>query len=469
MTVGTNATIFRILNSMSNLDIEQSKTMARIATGKKINRASDDPAGMVALNSLNGTLAGINAALDNNIRSQSMLDVADGALTEISSLVSEIQSLVAKGSAAGISGSEKAAYQAQIDESIDAIDRLVSNTTFNGKALFNGENRITAYCNSATYIKDLNVYRRDPNNTSTQTLAVKVTAKAAKGSSVTTFGTGVALATDTTIQVTGKLGTAIITMSALAKGSAIIAAVNAQTSITGVSAAAQGAMCAFKSSTTGSDAFVSIQKLEGDSNFGIKGTVAKTSGADATVTVNGVVASTNGKEVFYSGGGVSLSFTLDKDDTPIATLSVSILAGGGATFQTGDSSSSRMCLGLGGLTTYELGRSDIGYLSDLKSGGSNSLFVDNNNATDIAEKATGRVSMMAGRVGAFNKYQIGSSINILNANKEGLTSTIETIGNADYATESANLTRQQTLMSAAISMLGLANSQQSNVLALLMA
>lgn len=459
--------MFRILSTMNNLDVEQSKTMARIATGKKINRASDDPAGMVALNSLNSTLAGVNAAIDNNTRSQDMLNVADGALTEINSLVGQIQELVQKGNAGGVSTSEKAAYQSQIDESVDAIDRLVSATTFNGKALFNGENRIAAVTNSTLSIKNLMVYRRNPSQTTTQTLSVNVTAAATRGSAVTTATTAGKCSGITNIQITGKLGTATIQVANSTTGVNVMAAVVAQKSITGVSAAAQGANIAFMSTTNGSDSFVSVQVLDGGKTFMNAATVTKTSGADAKITVNGEQANAVGTEVYYTGGGVSLSFNLAKNAVN-AGLTVSVMAGGGATFQLGDSSNTQACLGMGGLTSYELGRSDLGYLSDLRSGGTNSIFVSGNSATAIVNEVAERTSMVAGRIGAFNKYQIGSSINILNATKEGLTSTIETIGSADYATETANLTRQQTLMSAAISMLGLANSQRSNVLSLLM-
>ncbi len=466
MTVGTNATIFRILSSMNNLNVEQAKTMARIATGKRINRASDDPAGMTALNSLNSSLAAVNAALDNNNRSRDMLNVADGALTEISSLVSQVQDLVQKGNAAGVSTSEKAAYQAQIDESIDAIDRLVSATTFNGKALFNGENRILATTNSTASIKNLTLYRRNPSNTAAQTLTVNVTTAATRGSAVTAQATAAAIGGPATLQITGKLGTATISVSNIT-GVNLMAAVVAQKSITGVSAAAQGANIAFMSTTTGSDSFVSVQILDGPQTLSNNASVAKTSGADAKVKVNGEQANCVGTEVYYTGAGISLSFNLAKNVVN-AGLTITVQPSGGATFQLGETSSTQTTLGLGGLTSYELGRSDLGYLSDLRSGGTQSLFVTGNSASTIASKAVDRVSMLAARVGAFNKYQVGATINILNANKEGLTSTIETIGSADYATETAELTRQQTLMSAAVSMLGLANSRQSSVLSLLL-
>ena len=83
-----------LLRALNRLTTEQDTTMTRLATGKRINQASDDPAGLIALNTMNAEMAAINAALESNYRTQSMLDVADSTLTEVSSLVSEIEGLV---------------------------------------------------------------------------------------------------------------------------------------------------------------------------------------------------------------------------------------------------------------------------------------------------------------------------------------------------------------------------------------
>lgn len=465
MTVGNIGSIYSILSQINKLTAEQNATQMRIATGKRINRASDDPAGLVALNSLNSELVGVNAALSSNKRSQDMLNVADGAITQVSTLVSEIQSLVERAAGASVSASEKAAYQAEIDQHIDAVDRIINAATFNGKSVFNGENRISVITNSSGSIKNLNVYRRNPNVTGNQTLTVSVTAAATRGSAVTTAALATALSAATTIQVTGKLGTATIALAQGMTGTSAMNAIIAQKGVTGVSAAAQGANMALMSNSTGSDSFVSVQILDGSRTWMNAATVNKTSGSDAKVKVNNETANAVGTEVYYTGAGVSLSFNLAKNAVN-AGLTVTI-TGGGATFQLGDSTSSQVNIGLAGINAAELGRSDLGYLADLRSGGSQSLAVSGNNARAIAREASERVSATAARIGSFNKYQIGSAIAMLEVQQEGLTNAIDPIQNADYATETANLTRQQTLMQAAIAALSLANSQQSSILALL--
>jgi len=468
LTVGTggNSTVFRMLAALNQIDASRASTMTRLATGQRINRASDDPAGLVALNAMNSELAAVNAAIDNDRRSESILNVVDSTLTEVSSLVSEIEGLVLKASGSTVTASEKAAYQAQIDQSIESIDRLIGQAEFNGMKLFDGANRINAYADDPASVKDIHVYSRNPNITGNLSLTVDVTAAATRGSATTSLGAtaGDTLSVATVLQVTGKLGTATITLASGATGTEVLAAITAQKQVTGVSAINQGGSLHFTSTTTGSDAFVTVSALSGDQDYLQGAQVNKTSGTDAQVTVNGADAAAQGTEVFYNGNGVSLSFNLEND---AVTDHVITISGGGATFQVGTDSNTRTSLGISGMNTFELGRSDLGYLSELKSGGTNSLTASGSNALAVARQASNQVATMAARVGSFNKYQIGSSIRSLEAAKEGMSAAVSLIGDTDYAAESAELERQNILMNAAISLLSVANSQQQNVLALL--
>lgn len=464
---GSSGSILRILSTINKLQAEQADTQTRLSTGSRINKASDDPAGLIALNSVNAQLAAVTAALDGNRRSESMLNVADGALTEVGSLVSEIQSLALQAADPTVTASEKAAYQAQIDSSLDSIDRLINDAQFNGQKLFNGTNRINAYSDSTASVKDIRVYNRDPRISAAVSLNISVTAAATRASSVTTINAAAAttLSAETVLQVTGKLGTATITMANGATGTQVLSAIRAQTAVTGVSAALQGTNLAFMSNTKGSDAFVQVSTISGDVDYVTKGQIQKTSGVDAKATVNGQAANAQGTEVFYNGNGISLSFNLAKDTVTTHVLTVT---GGGATFQLGAGSSTKTALGLGNVNTVELGRSDLGYLSNLRSGGSASLTNNLTSAQQIANYASNQVATAAARVGSFNKYQVGASIRMLETTRASLSDTADLIGGADYATDTALLQQQDLLMSAAVSVLSAANSQRTNVLALLL-
>ena len=109
-----------------------------------------------------------------------------------------------------------------------------------------------------------------------------------------------------------------------------------------------------------------------------------------------------------------------------------------------------------------------GYLSSLASGGANSLTSGNlSNAQSILTEAINQVSTLNGRLGAFQKYTIGSTINNLSVAYENASSALSNVQDTDFAAETANLTRAQILASSATTVLSTANSQPQNVLKLL--
>ncbi|HOW69903.1 MAG TPA: flagellin [Phycisphaerae bacterium] len=472
MTIGMNSASFKILSAISRIQQEQSTTMQRLATNHKINKGSDDPAGLIALNALNAELVSINTAIESNQRTQSLLDVADNTLTEVATLTSEIERMVLEARGSSVSTEEKMAYQAQIDQSIASIDRLINKAEFNGEKIFNGENRINAYTNSSPSIKDIRVYARDPNQSGNVSLSLNVTAAATYAYAASaTAASSVTLSATTVLQITGKLGTATITLSAGLTSAQQRAAINAQKEVTGVSAiVGTGASkrLIFMSTTKGSDSFVAVSKINGAVKLDGTNTT-KTSGNDAQVLVNGEKANAQGTKVFVNSNGISLSFNLAVD-TAGTTRTITV-AGGGATFQLGTDSTTRATIGMGYLNAQELGQYDLatngGYLSTLKSGGANSLTATNSKAVEIARAASLQVSDMQARIGSFNKYQVGSTINALAAAQEGMTEAVNQIDSVDYAAETANLERQTALLNAAIAMLSTANSQQTYALALL--
>ena len=83
----TNTNTLKLLNIINRTTTNQSKTLERLSTGLKINRGSDDPSGLIALESLTAELTSVDAAIENNQRSDALLGVADGALAEVSSLL----------------------------------------------------------------------------------------------------------------------------------------------------------------------------------------------------------------------------------------------------------------------------------------------------------------------------------------------------------------------------------------------
>ena len=462
----TNTNTLSLLNILNRTSQAQSDSLLRLSTGRRINRGSDDPAGLIALRSLENELTGVNAAIASNQRTNSVLGVADAAMTEIASLLTEIKSLAQSSTnSAGLSGSEIAANQAQIDNAIVAIDRIVRTTEFNGRKLLDGTQSINVSGVTATEITDIQVFNRDPDSTST-TLAVSVTTAAAQAV-LTGYATTSATAA-TTISIQGKLGTAVIDIAAGDNLSAVASKINAATAQTGVTASAAGSGGGTNLSLTsqeyGTTSFVRVSTLSGDTtNYGEQ----NSTGANAVVTVNGQTAAVDGLNVSFASGGVSVSFNLTTAFNQATGSSSFNVTTGGATFQLGAGKDTRATIGIDGLFTQQLGTTADGFLASLKSGGANSLVNDPNQAALIASQASSQLATVQGRLGGFNKFQVQTAINSLGATKKGLEDARSIIGDVDYAAETAELNKQSVLLQVAISLLGLANQQSSQILSLL--
>lgn len=475
----TNSNTMTLLNILNKNTAAQASTLKQLTTGKRINAGKDDPAGLIALQDINAELTAVNASLANNQRTDSMLTVADAAVSEISDLLGEIESLVVSSvSSANLTNAQIAANQSQIDDALTAIDRLVRTTNFNGKKLLDGTYSIeTANATGNQYINNVRVFSRSQSSNDTTLTVDRVTSAltatavlAAAPASGTTSGTS-------KVAVTGTLGTATLTLASGLTQSQIVATINAAKDQTGVSATATASQINLNSTNYGSDSFVSVEVLEGGVIAGGGAgndiqSVAKTSGTDAVVTVNGQSTSADGLNISYSANGTAVSFTLNEDfgnGTTVAdSTSFTVKARGGATFQLGTTADTRSTIGIDSLNTNSLGGGNgTARLSELASGGAKSLKNDVAGALSAVREAIREVAEVRGRIGSFQKYQVGSAISGLQAAQVGLTEAASVIGDTDYAVATAQLNRQQVLIQSGIALLGVSNQQSAAILSLL--
>ncbi len=474
----TNTDTLRLLSILNNTSTQQSRTLQRLATGFRINTGADDPAGLIALTSLQAEITAVDSAIDNSQRADALLTVADGALGEVGKLLSEVESLVAAStSAGGLSPAEVAANQAQIDAAINSIDRIVRTTTFNGKRLLDGSQAISRSSVNNSQITNLRLFSRG-NISSNLTATVDVTTAAARASHtlVDTEGASNVTSGTTVLSVRGSLGTAEVTIGDDSNAAAIAAAINQSSDLTGVAASATNGVVTTYSTQFGESQVVSVEVLSGgnlqagQSSNTFAGTDGNVTGTDAAVLVNGQAASVDGLQVFFNVGGVSGSFNLTESfGTQTSTNSTfTIGTSGGATFQLGTDASTRSTIGIDALFSSNLGGGDTGgVLSDLKSGGSASLGNDVETALNVVRRAISDVATARGRVGAFQKFQVQTSVNTLNTTKASLSSAASLIGDTDFARETAEFNRQNVLLNTSVALLGLANQRSQSVLALL--
>ncbi|RIK66751.1 MAG: hypothetical protein DCC65_08455 [Planctomycetota bacterium] len=459
----TNTNTLSLLNILNQTSASQADTLTRLSTGFKINNGSDDPAGLIALQSLNAELTAVDAAITNGQRAKSVLDVADGALKEVTSLLGEIERLAAAStSEGGLSAAEISANQAQIDNAINSIDRIIRTTNFNGKRLLDGQQSILATASDASKVQDIRIYSR-PSSSSNETLAVNVVSAGAVASATLTSVSAASLDAGE-FTITGKLGSATITVSDTDTFTAIRDKIIAAADQTGVSASISGSELRIQSRDFGESAFVQATYVSGDTDFQ---NVSYTKGTDAEVTVAGQSAFVDGLRVSFNVGGSSGEFSLTSAGNVAGGAGNVVISGGGSTFQLGTDSSTRATVGFNALFSHNLGDVNTGYLNTLKSGGTNSLSADANNAVRIAKSALSQVATQQGRIGGFNKFQVETSINSLNATKVAIEGARSVVRDVDYAQETAELNRQNVLLQSAISLLGVANQQSSQILALL--
>ena len=127
-----------------------SASMEKLSSGYRINKGSDNPAGLVISEQFRAQIAGLNRAIENSEGSINMIQTAEGALTEISNLLISMRELAIHAANEGFNDANQlAADQAEIDNAIQTIDRIASHTQFGTKKLLDGSKENIATITSA--------------------------------------------------------------------------------------------------------------------------------------------------------------------------------------------------------------------------------------------------------------------------------------------------------------------------------
>ena len=111
----------------------------RISTGQRINRASDDPAGLMLANRLKVQLASFSKVTDNLSMATAVTSLVDNSLTQIQDLLASMRTLAVASSSGSYSTTEMAANQTQLDAYVAEIDSIANNTIWNGDSVMNGD------------------------------------------------------------------------------------------------------------------------------------------------------------------------------------------------------------------------------------------------------------------------------------------------------------------------------------------
>jgi flagellin len=468
--INTNVSSLIAQRSLAQNNASLSTSLERLSTGLRINSGADDPSGLIASQSLQQEQTGIQTAINNASLAGNVIGTAEGGLNEVSSLLTQLQGLVGQAAnSGGQSSDEIAADQLQVDSVLSTINRIAESTTFEGRSLLNGN---LDYTTSGVATSALgNVQVNSALVPAGGNIAVSVKVLASAKTAALGYEGGTISGNTVTLQLAGNLGTTQLSFASGTTVSAMTSAINNVKTTTGLSAQVSGSDLRINSTGFGSSQFVSVQVISGRLTNTPALTANHAVGTDAKVTINGAAADVNGLNVAYRNSNLDLAFTIaGSADKTTSTPYSFYITGGGATFQLGSqvNAADNASIGIGSVFTGNLGDSTNGYLNSLGSGGTNSLSSTNLiTAQNILNSAISQVSTLRGRMGAFQTFTIGSTVNSLGVAYENVSAAESAITDTDFAAETSNLTRDQILSQAATTVLTQANAIPDQVLTLL--
>ncbi len=145
MRINYNVSAMISNNALSNSDNLLSKSLQRLSSGLKINSAKDNPAGLAMSKRMNAQIEGISVATQNASDGVSIIETADGALTEIQDMIHRISELSVKSANGVLADADREMIQDEVAQLKEEITRIADSTEFNSQKLLNGEFDLKTY------------------------------------------------------------------------------------------------------------------------------------------------------------------------------------------------------------------------------------------------------------------------------------------------------------------------------------
>ena len=136
--INTNIAAFNALNALKEVNRNLERSQLKLATGFRINEVSDDPAGFTISKRLDARARGLTVALNNVGTTKNVLNIAEGGLLNIQSILITMKEKVTQAANDTLGSAERNAISTEIDELTTEIDNIVAETTFNDQALLDG-------------------------------------------------------------------------------------------------------------------------------------------------------------------------------------------------------------------------------------------------------------------------------------------------------------------------------------------
>ncbi len=474
------------LNAQRNLTTNQSSlatALQRLSSGLRINSAKDDAAGLAIADRMTTQIRGLNQAARNANDGISLAQTAEGALNEVGNNLQRLRELAVQSANATNSASDRVSLQAEASQLIAEIDRVATQTSFNSVNLLNGTFSNQAFQVGANANQTISI----SSIASARTSALGQTYGATVTTSTLTASTGITGAGQFSVQVNGGAAVDVYSASGGASigGSArqLAAAINSS-NITGITATANA------TTVTGTYASTPIS-ADGTAVLTINSTVINLALTTAGIGATNVATTINAIQANSAATGVSATLQAGN------TIRLSAVDGRNieTTFSAGGATGAALQdVGLGGVAATSWGSYALTYV------GTGSVVVAGTAATGVKGVASGTtasaqtgtavsaldistvigantaiasldaalatINTSRGSLGAYQN-RFSSAIANLMTTSENVTAARSRIQDADFAAETAQLTRGQILQQAGVAMLAQANSLPNTVLALL--
>ncbi len=136
--INTNISAIRASNASNSANKMLGMAMERLSTGKRINSAKDDAAGLAIATSMTSQVRGMNQGMRNANDGISMAQTAEGALSEVTNMLQRVRELAVQGASDTYSTGDRTKMQAEVTQLQAQITDVLANTEFNGNKLFDG-------------------------------------------------------------------------------------------------------------------------------------------------------------------------------------------------------------------------------------------------------------------------------------------------------------------------------------------
>lgn len=521
-TINTN---IASLTAQRNLGISQASlntTINRLSSGLRINSAKDDAAGLAISERFTTQIRGMNQAARNANDGISLAQVAEGALKSSADILQRIRELAVQSANATNSASDRMALNAEVNQLTAELDRIAKTTNFNGRNLLDGsftsaQFQVGANANQTITATSSNFstssygnYRIGARAATVDNSMGDLTIGSTPGAVLAQGRLGTSAITAGTISINGAFGTAAVPYPSGSTAAEVTALINAQTEKTGVSASARTEiqLGGFASGSPTSYTLLLSSNNDTSQAVGLSFTVGVPVNADslsdAAKAFNDTAAKTGvTARVSNDGQGIILTNAAGNDikliNNSAATNGLTInqpntLAGisGAASGLAADPNATSWAVGSSGAAivtgqitldssksftaTNDPGGNDPGGFLKINKATSSQLqkaqdmdvsSVDAANRTlAIVDSALSAISAQRANYGALQS-RFETTIANLNISSENMSASRSRIQDADFAQETANLSRTQILQQAGTAMVAQANQIPQGVLSLL--